>query len=91
MFGAIILMISNIAVKVIGAFLRIPLTNIIGVEGMAYYNAAYSIYVSFYMISTAGIPVAVSRMIAVANSKNNHKEIKRIFDPHNIFNPDKAI
>lgn len=80
MFGAIILMISNIAVKVIGAFLRIPLTNIIGVEGMAYYNAAYSIYVSFYMISTAGIPVAVSRMIAVANSKNNHKEIKRIFD-----------
>ena len=80
MFGAIILMISNIVVKLIGALLRIPLTNIIGVEGMAYYNAAYSIYVSFYMISTAGIPVAVSRMIATANSKNNHKEIKRIFE-----------
>lgn len=80
MFGAVILMISNIAVKVIGAILRIPLTNIIGVEGMAYYNAAYSIYVSFYMISTAGIPVAVSRMIATANSKNNHKEIKKIFE-----------
>lgn len=72
-------MISNIAVKLIGAFLRIPLTNIIGVEGMAYYNAAYSIYVTFYTISTAGIPVAVSRMIATANSQNNHKEIKKIF------------
>ena len=80
MFGAIILMISNIAVKLIGAFLRIPLTNIIGVEGMAYYNAAYSIYVTFYTISTAGIPVAVSRMIATANSTNNHKEIKKIFN-----------
>ena len=79
-FGAIILMLSNVAVKVIGAFLRVPLTNIIGVDGMAYYNAAYSIYVSFYMISTAGIPVAVSRMIATANSKNNYKEIKRIFE-----------
>ena len=79
MFGAIILMISNIAVKIIGAFLRIPLTNIIGVEGMAYYNAAYSIYVTFYTISTAGIPVAVSRMIATANSKNNHAEIKKTF------------
>ena len=80
MFGAVILMISNIVVKIIGALLRIPLTNIIGVEGMAYYNAAYSIYVSFYMISTAGIPVAVSRMIATAKSDNNHKEVKRIFD-----------
>lgn len=79
MFGAIILMISNIVVKIIGAFLRIPLTNIIGVEGMAYYNAAYSIYVTFYTISTAGIPVAVSRMIAAANSKNNSDEIKKIF------------
>jgi len=72
-------MISNLAVKLIGAFLRIPLTNIIGVEGMKYYNSAYSIYVSFYMISTAGIPVAVSRMIATANSKNLHLEIKKIF------------
>ena len=79
MFGAIILMISNIVVKIIGAFLRIPLTNIIGVEGMAYYNAAYSIYVTFYTISTAGIPVAVSRMIASANSQNKHEEIKKIF------------
>ena len=80
MFGAIILMISNIIVKIIGAFLRIPLTNIIGVEGMAYYNAAYSIDVTFYTISTAGIPVAVSRMIATANSQNKHDEIKKIFN-----------
>ena len=78
-YGALLLMISNVLVKIVGAFLRIPLTNIVGVEGMAYYNAAYSIYVSFYMISTAGIPVAVSRMIATANSKNNHNEIKKIF------------
>ena len=78
-FGAIILMISNIAVKLIGALLRIPLTNIIGVDGMAYYNSAYNIYVSFYMISTAGIPIAVSRIIATANSKNLHLEIKKTF------------
>ena len=79
MFGAIILMISNIVVKLIGAFLSIPLTEILKVEGMAYYNTAYSIYVNFYTISTAGIPVAVSRMIATANSKNNYKEIKKTF------------
>lgn len=78
-FGALILMMSNLLVKFIGMFFRIPLTNMIGVEGMAYYNAAYSIYVSFYMISTAGIPVAISRMIAASNSRNNVKEVKKIF------------
>ena len=78
-FGAIILMLSNVLVKVIGAVFKIPLTNTIGVSGMAYFNAAYSIYVSFYMISTAGIPVAVSRMIAASNSKGNIKEVKKIF------------
>lgn len=78
-FGALILMMSNMLVKFIGMFFRIPLTNMIGVEGMAYYNAAYSIYVSFYMISTAGIPVAISRMIASSNSRNNMKEVKKIF------------
>lgn len=78
-FGAVILMISNLLVKVIGAVFKIPLTNTIGVDGMAYFNAAYSIYVSFYMISTAGIPVAISRMIAESNAKNNIKEVDKIF------------
>ncbi len=78
-FGSVILMMSNLLVKVIGAVLKIPLTNVIGLGTMAYYNAAYSIYVTFYMISTAGIPVAISRMISTANAKNNKREVKRIF------------
>ncbi len=78
-FGAIILLISNILVKIIGAFFRLPITNIIGVEGMAYFNSAYAIYVVFYNISTAGIPVAVSRMVAASNEKQNHKEAHKIF------------
>lgn len=47
-----ILMISNLAVKVIGAIFKIPLMNIIHAEGMAYFNAAYYVYVMFYQIST---------------------------------------
>ncbi len=78
-FGAVILMLSNILVKIIGAVFKIPLKNMIGSEGMANFNAAYSIYVSFYMISTAGIPVAISRMIASSYSKGNIREVKKIF------------
>lgn len=79
MFGAVILMVSNILVKAIGALFKIPLQNLIMEEGMAYFQAAYNIYVSFYMISTAGIPVAISRMIATSNSQGNKREVDRIF------------
>lgn len=78
-FGAVILMISNILVKIIGAVFKIPLTNIIGVDGMAYFNAAYSIYVTLYNVSTSGLPVAISRMVAAENAKGNLKAAGRIF------------
>ena len=78
-FGAIVLMASNILVKLIGAVFRIPLTSIIKTEGMAYFNSAYAIYVMFYNISTAGIPVAVSRMVSASASRGNYKEAQKIF------------
>ncbi len=80
LLGAMILMISNLAVKVIGAIFKIPLMNIIGAEGMAYFNAAYYIYVMFYQISTAGLPVAISRMVATANAKGSKEEVKKVFN-----------
>lgn len=77
--GAVWLMASNIIVKLLGAVFKIPLRNLVGVESMAYFNSAYSFYVLFYMISTAGLPVAISRMVASANARGNSGEVKRIF------------
>ena len=42
MKGATILVIAGIVSKIFGAIFRIPLTNMIGAEGQAYYSAAYS-------------------------------------------------
>ena len=77
--GVLILSVANIVIKVIGLMFKIPLTNIIGDSGMGYFNSAYTIYVWFYMISTAGLPVAVSIMISEARAKGNVKEVNRIF------------
>lgn len=77
--GVLILTFSNILIKVIGLTLKIPLHHILGDEGMAYYNVAYRIYVWFYMISTAGLPVAVSILISESRAKGNFREAKRIF------------
>ncbi len=77
--GALILVLASLIVKVFGAIFKIPLTNIIGVTSMAYFNTAYGFYVVFYMISTAGIPVALSKMISAADARGNKKEVAKIF------------
>ncbi|HRV33729.1 MAG TPA: oligosaccharide flippase family protein, partial [Anaerovoracaceae bacterium] len=66
--GAVVLGIAGITIKVLGAAFRIPLTNIIGDSGMGYYQTAYPIYVLFLTIATAGIPTAISRMVAERNA-----------------------
>lgn len=77
--GVIVLTIANIIVKIIGAFLKVPLQSILTDTGMGYYSTAYDIYVWFYMISTAGLPVAVSIMISDSRAKGNFKDAKKIF------------
>lgn len=77
--GALILMISGILCKVIGACFKVPLTNMIGDDGMGYFNSAYSIYTVLFTISTAGIPVAVSRIISSYIVKKDALAVKRTF------------
>ncbi len=64
MKGATVLAIAGIVSKMFGALFRIPLTNLIGAEGQSYYGAAYPVYQFFYVIATAGFPVAISRMVS---------------------------
>ena len=58
--GVLILTVANVIVKLIGLLYTIPLTNMLGDEGMGYFNTAYQIYSWLYMFSTAGLPVAMS-------------------------------
>ena len=80
MKGATILVIAGIVSKIFGAIFRIPLTNMIGAEGQAYYSAAYAVYNLLFVIATAGFPVAISRMvssrIAEGDFINAHKSYK---------------
>ncbi len=78
MQGALILMIGGLLVKVIGAIFKIPLTNKIGADGMSLFNQAYDIYTWLYIITTAGLPVAVSRMVAESRSAGKFKQAQKI-------------
>ena len=77
--GTMLLALSTAIVKVIGAFYSIPLNAIIGPEGFGYYSTAYEIYTVLLMISTAGLPVAMSRMISQASSLGNFRQVRKIY------------
>ncbi len=77
--GVLILSAANLLTKVIGLVFKIPLTNMLGDEGMGYFNTAYQIYTWLYMISTAGLPVALSLMISEYNAKGQYDKTRRIF------------
>ncbi len=77
--GALILGVANLIVKVIGAFFKIPLTHLIGDDGMGYFNIAYQIYTFMFIIATAGFPIAISKMVAESTAKGNEQDARRIF------------
>ena len=77
--GTALLAMATAIVKVIGALYKIPLNAIIGEQGFGYFNTAYEIYNVLLMISTAGLPVAMSRMISQASSLNHYRQVRRIY------------
>ncbi len=77
--GVLALTLANIVTKVIGLLFKIPIHDMLGDAGMAYFNTAYTVYVWFYMISTAGIPVALSILVAESRAKGRFLQVKRIF------------
>ncbi len=77
--GAMILGIAGLIVKVMGAFFRIPLGNIIESEGMGYYSTSYTVYVSLLVISTAGFPTAISKLVSEKMALKDRKGAHRIF------------
>ena len=77
--GAALLALATAIVKLIGAFYKIPLKMVIGDQGYGYFVTAYDIYSVLLLISTAGLPVAMSRMVSQANAMGHSNQVRRIY------------
>ncbi len=77
--GAAILAAGILVVKLIGMFYKIPLVNIIGDQGSTDFTNAYNIYSVLLTISTAGLPVAVSKLVSEANAQGRLNQVHKIF------------
>lgn len=62
--GAMIISVGGLISKLLGAAYRIPLTNILGSEGMGIYQMAYPLYCILLTLSSSGIPAGVARLVS---------------------------
>ena len=72
MDGAFIATLAIIISKILGVLYVIPFYNIIGEAGGALYGYAYNIYNFFLIISSAGIPLAISKITSEYNTLNQN-------------------
>ena len=77
--GVFVLSFSTLIVKVIGLAFKIPMLSILGMEGMGYFNSAYEIYAMLCVVSTAGLPVALSILVSAARAREDVLAIKGIY------------
>ena len=77
--GATILAVGIATVKIIGMLYKIPLVSVIGDAGYADFSNAYNIYAVLLTISTAGLPVALSKMVSEANTMGRRDQVHKVF------------
>jgi len=78
--NAIILFVAMAITKLIGAALKIPLTNILGGLGMGYFSTAYSLFSPIYAVTAAALPTVIMRLTAqqAANGAGSYRNVRRI-------------
>ncbi len=86
--GALILTISMLIVKVIGAVFKIPLFRILTAEGYGYFTAAYDLYNPLFTIATAGFPIAIAKMVSENITRKRFRDVRQI---HKVSIPIFAV
>ena len=62
--GATVLSIGGLIAKLLGAFYRIPLTSLLGAEGLGIYQTAFPVYCILLTFSSTGVPSAIAKLIS---------------------------
>ena len=77
--GAFVATLGIVITKILGILYVIPFYSIIGEKGGALYGYAYSIYLVFMAISSAGIPLAISKLISEYQTLGYYDAKQRAF------------
>lgn len=73
-----ILGIASIVVRIIGLIYRVPLNNILGAEGIAYYGVAFDVYSILLLLSSYSMPLAVSKMVSARVALGQYRNVRKV-------------
>lgn len=73
--GSLLLMASAAAAKLFGAVFRIPLTAMLGGEGMGYFSSAYGLFLPIFSLSVTGMNTAVAALTARLLAQNRDSAV----------------
>lgn len=84
-FGSVLLLISAVLVKIIGALFKIPLTNMLGGTAMGYFSCAYGIFLPIYAVVGNGLGCAIANLTAHNAAEHNYYNVRKIKNISLIF------
>ena len=76
---AAILAAASLLVRFLGFVYRLPLTNMIGDQGNAIYSGGYYIYTFLLILSSAGLPAAISKLVSERIALKQYRNAHRVF------------
>lgn len=77
--GAFLLILSGVVCKIFGAFFRLPLTNILGIEGIGVFQMIMSLYSLSLVLVTGGVTNSLSKLVSSARAKGEYEKINGYF------------
>lgn len=80
-----ILAVAGIITKIIGFVYRIPMLNIMGLQGEGYYEIAFQVYSMALLISSYSMPLAVSKLVSARIAKGQYKNAQQVFKAALMF------
>lgn len=75
--GAFVLLVSGIICKFLGAFFRLPLTNLLGVEGIGIFQLVMSLYSCALVLTAGGVSTSLSKLISSARANEHTEKISK--------------
>lgn len=76
--GAMILTVSIVVVKIIGALFKVLFANVVDGVGNGLFNSAYELYNVIFTVASAGFPIALSRMVSEYVSKHRYNDVRKL-------------
>lgn len=76
--GAMVLLVSGVVVKLLGALFKVPLTNLIGDSGMGLFSFAMQFFSLLFVVCAAGLPVAESHLVSEALALGDRKRAQAV-------------